>query len=55
MKKSELNPDPDLTLPTIPVICDQCRASGMAGDEAFSGIPDILSFEPVPRRARADG
>ena len=27
----------------------------MAGDETFSGSPDILSFEPVPRRARADG
>ena len=39
----------------LPVICERCRAEGMAGDEAFAGIPDILDFEPVPRRARADG
>jgi hypothetical protein len=55
MNKSELNPDPDLTVPAVPVICDKCRAEGMAGDEAFSGVPEILDFEPVPRRARADG
>jgi hypothetical protein len=55
MKTSELNPNPDLTVPQIPVICDRCRAAGMAGDEAFSAIPDILNFTPVPRRARADG
>lgn len=55
MKKSELNSDPDLSIPILPVICEQCRAAGMAGDEKFAGIPDILDFEPVPRRARADG
>jgi hypothetical protein len=42
-------------LTTIPVICDACRATGMAGDEAFSAIPDILAFEPVQRRAHANG
>jgi len=41
--------------PPIPVICDRCRAEGSAGDEAFSGIADILHFEPVPRRPHADG
>jgi hypothetical protein len=39
----------------IPVICDACRATGMAGDEAFSAIPDILAFDPVQRRAHANG
>ena len=39
----------------IPVICDSCRAAGMAGDEAFSAIPDILNFDPVPRRLHANG
>ena len=38
----------------IPVVCDQCRATGMAGDEAFSAIPDILAFDPVPRRAHVN-
>jgi hypothetical protein len=55
MNKSELNPNPDLAIPTLPVICDRCRAEGMAGDELFAEIPDILDFEPVPRRARAHG
>ena len=27
----------------------------MAGDEAFAAIPDLLDFEPVPRRAHANG
>lgn len=27
----------------------------MAGDEAFAAIPDILNFEPVPRRPHANG
>jgi hypothetical protein len=39
----------------IPVICDRCRAEGVAGDPQFSAIADILDFEPVQRRARADG
>lgn len=55
MHASELNPDPDLTVPTIPAICDQCRAAGMAGDPAFAAIPEILNFTPVPRRAHANG
>ena len=54
MHASELNPSPDLTVPTLPVICDSCRAAGMAGDEAFAAIPDILAFDPVPRRAHAN-
>ncbi|MFC7498655.1 hypothetical protein ACFQRC_05410 [Enterovirga sp. GCM10030262] len=39
----------------IPVICDRCRAEGVAGEDPFSGIADILGFEPVPRRPHADG
>lgn len=35
----------------LPVICDKCRAEGAAGDDAFAEIPDILAFDPVPRRA----
>lgn len=45
----------ETAIPPIPVICDACRATGMAGDEAFSAIPDILAFEPVQRRAHANG
>jgi len=55
MKKSELNPAPDLSIPTLPVICAQCREKGMAGDGRFAGIPDILEFDPVPRRAHVNG
>ena len=55
MHKSELPADPDLTVPAIPVICDKCRETGFAGDEAFSAIPDILSFTPVQRRAHVNG
>jgi hypothetical protein len=54
MHASDLNLTPDLTVPAIPVICDQCKASGMAGDAAFAAIPDILAFTPVPRRAHAN-
>lgn len=35
----------------IPVVCDQCGARGVAGDEAFASIPDLLTFDPVPRPA----
>jgi hypothetical protein len=35
----------------LPVICDKCRSEGAAGDAAFAEIPDILAFDPVPRRA----
>lgn len=52
---SQMNDSPTPQPTAIPVICDRCRAEGMAGDEAFAAIPDILEFEPVPRRARADG
>jgi hypothetical protein len=55
MHASELPASPDLSTPTIPVICDQCRATGFAADEHFSAIPDILNFAPVPRRAHANG
>ena len=47
------NPAPPAPAP-IPVVCDQCRATGMAGDSAFSAIPDILDFVPVPRRAHVN-
>lgn len=40
---------------STPVVCDQCAARGLAGDPAFAGIPDILDFTPVPRRAHANG
>lgn len=39
---------------TLPVICDQCRAAGQAGDPAFTAIGDILAFDPVPRRAHVN-
>jgi hypothetical protein len=39
---------------TLPVVCDQCRARGQAGDPAFAAIGDILAFEPVPRRAHVN-
>ena len=53
MKTIDLNASPDLTIPPLPVLCDQCRATGMASDPAFSAIPDILGFTPVERRAPA--
>lgn len=37
-----------------PVICDRCRAEGIAGDPAFDGIPDLLAFTPVPVRRHAN-
>jgi len=37
--------------PPIPVLCDRCRAEGLAGDEGFGEIRDLLAFTPVPRRA----
>jgi len=40
----------------IPVICDRCRAEGVAGDDPFAAFGTLLDFEPVPRRKRrADG
>ena len=47
-------PDSAPAIPTVPVICDKCRAQGMAGDPAFAAIPDILAFDPVPRRAHVN-
>ncbi len=45
--------------PPFPVLCDRCRAEGLAGEAEFAelaGLGDLLDFEPVPRRvARADG
>jgi hypothetical protein len=40
-----------MTMP-IPVICDRCRAQGVAGEDAFAGLGDLLDFEPVPRKIR---
>jgi hypothetical protein len=43
----------------FPVLCDRCRAEGLAGEAGFerlAGLGDLLDFEPVPRRVpRADG
>jgi hypothetical protein len=53
MSDSQQTPAPPLPS-AIPVICDKCRAEGMAGDEQFAAIPDILNFDPVPRRAHVN-
>jgi hypothetical protein len=39
----------------IPVICDRCREQGLAGDDPFTAIRDLLNFDPVPRRAHVNG
>jgi hypothetical protein len=40
----------------IPVVCDRCRAQGVAGEEAFADFGDLLDFEPVPLQVkRVDG
>lgn len=43
----------------FPVLCDRCRAEGLAGEAEFerlAGLGDLLDFEPVPRKIeRADG
>lgn len=40
----------------IPVLCDCCRARGVAGEGDFASMGDLLDFDPVPRRkVRADG
>jgi hypothetical protein len=40
----------------IPVICDRCRAEGLAGEDPFAAFGDLLDFAPVPRRQkRANG
>lgn len=44
------NPSP------LPVICDRCRAEGLAGEDPFEAFGALLDFEPVPRlKKRADG
>jgi hypothetical protein len=41
---------------SIPVICDRCRSTGIAGEADFSHLGDLLDFEPVPRKKeRVDG
>ena len=40
---------------SIPVICDRCRTTGGAGDGDFSHLGDLLEFEPVAVRPRANG
>jgi hypothetical protein len=41
---------------SIPVICDRCRHTGIAGEADFSHLGDLLDFKPVPRKnKRADG
>jgi hypothetical protein len=38
------------------VICDRCRAEGLAGEGDFAGLGDLLDFEPVPLQVnRIDG
>jgi hypothetical protein len=40
---------------SIPVICDRCRSTGIAGEADFSHLGDLLEFTPVPRRPRVNG
>ncbi|MEA3036976.1 MAG: hypothetical protein QOH04_2753 [Sphingomonadales bacterium] len=40
---------------SIPVVCDRCRAEGLAGAEGFEDLGGLLDFEPVPLRYRVDG
>lgn len=41
---------------SIPVICDRCRSTGIAGTSDFSHLGDLLEFAPVPRKKqRVDG
>lgn len=47
-----------MTTRPFPVLCDRCRAEGLAGDAEFAELADLgdlLDFEPVPRRKRANG
>lgn len=57
MRKDELAapqslPDPAST--PVPVLCDACRAAGVAGVDQFAAIPDLMAFAPVPRRAHVN-
>ena len=41
---------------SIPVICDRCGATGLAGLDAFSDLGNLLEFSAVPRQLkRRDG
>ena len=40
---------------SIPVICDRCRQTGIAGEADFSHLGDLLDFEPVPVQPRVNG
>ena len=40
---------------TIHLLCDRCRAEGVTGDDPFADYADLLDFDPVPRKRRADG
>ena len=47
-----------MTTRPFPVLCDRCRAEGLAGEAEFAELADLgdlLDFEPVPRRKRANG
>lgn len=46
-------PNPDLD-PTVPTLCDQCRAQGVAGESPFEDLAGLLDFTPVPVRAHAN-
>ena len=40
----------------IPVLCDRCRAEGIAAEPPFADLGALLDFTPVPRKtARSDG
>lgn len=40
---------------TIPVICDRCRTTGIAGTGDFSHLGDLLDFDPVVVKHRVNG
>ena len=41
---------------SIPVICDRCRSTGIAGESDFTHLGDLLEFTPVPhKKERVDG
>lgn len=55
MRHDELHAGGQSPLPAaIPVLCDNCRGKGVAGDARFAAIPDIMAFAPVPRRAHVN-
>ena len=46
--------EPDTSL--IALICDRCRAEGVAGGSGFAELGELLSFTPAPRQfKRQDG